>query len=218
MRNNPKVFKFPNGNTIEVYTIGELCYEVGRTPDTVRKWELSGILPPTCFRDKRGHRLYTQEQIDVIRLCAEKSNLGQGRNSLLKFKRYVNKELKKLETKYIEYGGYINGEKKILVKKSKDLLKKEVKKNAHITRGNSKEQKVLKEGNPVSISEKINPYLSTVIGLNKGITKNMDNFESLRVDVWCSRPLAESVDPKDGYSEISDIIDEVLEEIVAEYI
>ncbi len=122
--NNPKLFSFPNGNTIEVYTIGELCYEVGRTPDAIRKWELSGILPPTCFRDSRGRRLYTQEQIDVIRLCAEKSKLGQGRNSLLRFKRYVSKELKKLEAKYIEYGGYKNGEKKDTSQKVKRPVEK----------------------------------------------------------------------------------------------
>ncbi len=107
--------------------------------------------------------------------------------------------------------------KKIPVRKSKDLLKKEIKKNVHITKGNSKEQKVLKEGKPVSISEKINPHSPVIIGLNKGVTKNMDNFESLRIDVWFSTPLAKGVDPKDGYSEISDIIDDVLEEMVAEY-
>ncbi len=107
--------------------------------------------------------------------------------------------------------------KKIPVRKSKDLLKKEIEKNIHITRGNSKERKVLKESNPVSISKKINPHSPVIIGLNKGVTKNMDNFESLRIDVWFSTPLAEGVDPKDGYSEISDIIDDILEEMVAEY-
>ncbi len=122
--NNSKIFNFPNGNTIEVYTIGELCYEVGRTPDAVRKWELSGILPPTCFRDSRGRRIYTQEQIDVIRICAEKSKLGQGRNSLLRFKRYVSKELKKLEAQYIEYGGYTGDEKKDCNRKTKRPDKK----------------------------------------------------------------------------------------------
>lgn len=107
--------------------------------------------------------------------------------------------------------------KKIPVRKSKDLLKKEIKENTQVTRGTSKEQKVLKEGNPVSISEKINHHSPIIIGLNKGVTKNMDNFESLRIDVWFSTPLAEGIDPKDGYSEISDIIDDVLEEMVAEY-
>ncbi len=107
--------------------------------------------------------------------------------------------------------------KKIVIGKPKDLIKKAIKGNAYVTKGNSKEQKIIKEGNPVSVSEKINPHSSAVIGLNKGITKNMDNFESLRIDVWFSTQLAKGVEPKDGYSEISDIIDEVLEEMVAEY-
>ena len=102
----PREFKFPNGKTIEVYSISELCSELGRTPDTVRKWELAGVLPPTCFRDARGHRLYTLEQIDTIRSCAEKVNLSQGRNSLQYFRKAVRKALKELEDKYIVYGGY----------------------------------------------------------------------------------------------------------------
>lgn len=102
----PKEFKFPNGVIIEVYTIGMLAHELGRTHDAIRKWELSGVLPPTSFRDKRGHRLYTLEQIDAIRDCAERSHLAQGRCSMMTFGRRVRKVLKELENKYIEMGGY----------------------------------------------------------------------------------------------------------------
>ena len=114
-KRNPRHFKFPNGNTIEVYTMGELASELGRTPDAIRKWELSGVLPPTCFRDSRGHRLYTQEQIDAIRTCAEKSKISQGRSSLATFKSRVHKSLKELEEKYIILGGY-NNENKVTKK------------------------------------------------------------------------------------------------------
>ena len=103
----PRQFRFPNGNTVEVFTIGELATELGRTRDAIRKWELSGVLPPTCFRDSRGHRLYTQEQIDMIRLSAEESKLSAGRNSLRTFSAKVHRRLKELEDKYKILGGYV---------------------------------------------------------------------------------------------------------------
>lgn len=106
----PRLFRFPNGNTVEVFTIGELAEELGRTRDAIRKWELSGVLPPTCFRDNRGHRLYTQEQIDAIRLCAEKSRLSAGRSSLRTFGARVRRELGRLEEKYKIIGGYNTNE------------------------------------------------------------------------------------------------------------
>lgn len=102
----PLEFKFPNGTTIEVFTISVLAFEMGRTIQVIRKWEISGTLPPTCFRDKRGRRLYTAEQIDTIRECAEKSHLAQGKCSIISFSRRVKKAMKKLEKKYIEMGGY----------------------------------------------------------------------------------------------------------------
>lgn len=67
-----------NGETIELFYIEKLASELGRTPQTIRKWEVSGILPKPIFRDKLGRRLYSQEQIDVIVACAEKSNVRQG--------------------------------------------------------------------------------------------------------------------------------------------
>lgn len=102
--------------------------------------------------------------------------------------------------------------------KNKSLLKQQAKDNAQVTKGASKNQIVLKEGNCCSISDKIVPHTPAVIGINKGVTKNMDNYESLRVDVWCSTPLEEGLSIEEGYSELNEVIDEVLTEIVSEYL
>lgn len=74
---NKQVFNL-NGEEIELFYIERLATELGRTPQTIRKWEVSGILPKPIFRDKMGRRLYSQEQIDVIVECAEKSNVRIG--------------------------------------------------------------------------------------------------------------------------------------------
>lgn len=67
-----------NGKEVKLYYIERLASELGRTPQTIRKWEVSGILPKPIFRDKLGRRLYSQEQIDTIVECAEKSYVRQG--------------------------------------------------------------------------------------------------------------------------------------------
>lgn len=67
-----------NGEEIELFYVDRLASELGRTPQTIRKWEVSGILPKPIFKDKNNRRLYSQEQIDAIVDCAEQSNVRQG--------------------------------------------------------------------------------------------------------------------------------------------
>ena len=67
-----------NGEELELFYVDRLASELGRTPQTIRKWEVSGILPKPIFKDKNNRRLYSQEQIDAIVECAEKSNVRQG--------------------------------------------------------------------------------------------------------------------------------------------
>lgn len=68
----------PNGKTIDLFYIGTLAAALGRTTQTVRKWEVGGILPDSCFRDGMGKRLYSQEQIDAIVKIAEECQIRQG--------------------------------------------------------------------------------------------------------------------------------------------
>lgn len=69
----------PNGNSVELYSIGELAFRLGRATDTVRKWEIGGIIPPTCFHDRNGCRMYTLEQINLIVDTATECRILQGR-------------------------------------------------------------------------------------------------------------------------------------------
>lgn len=90
------------GEELELFYIDTLASELGRTPQTIRKWEVSGILPRPIFKDSMGRRLYSQEQIDVIVACAEKSNVRQGYSvANTNFSVRVHEALKELNKKYI---------------------------------------------------------------------------------------------------------------------
>lgn len=91
-----------NGEEVNLFYIDRLASELGRTPQTIRKWEVSGILPKPIFRDKLGRRLYSLEQIDTIVECAEKSNVRQGYSvANTNFSVRVHNALNELNKKYI---------------------------------------------------------------------------------------------------------------------
>lgn len=100
-------------------------------------------------------------------------------------------------------------------KVSKKSLKEKAETNARVTRGTSKEQEVLKEGVPNDYSNK---RKDNVVGMSLGITKNMDNYESLRVDCWLQDVIEEGETKKQAFNRINKILDEVLQETVQAYI
>ena len=65
------------GRSTTLYNIGVVAEAIGRTSQTIRKWEVGGVIPPTPFRQK-GKRLYSKEHIDVIVKCAEQAKIMQG--------------------------------------------------------------------------------------------------------------------------------------------
>ena len=67
----------PTGVHTKLYNIQVLAEELGRTPQTIRKWEIGGVIPPTPFKEN-GRRLYSKEHIDAIVKCAETSHIKQG--------------------------------------------------------------------------------------------------------------------------------------------
>jgi predicted site-specific integrase-resolvase len=67
-----------NGVEVELFYIGVLAESLGRSSQTVRKWEISGLLPPPIFRDKSNRRMYSKEQIDTIVQVAEDCHVRQG--------------------------------------------------------------------------------------------------------------------------------------------
>lgn len=51
----------------EFVSIGHLALEIGVEPSTVRRWELTDVIPRAEFRSDGGHRLYSADQIDAIK-------------------------------------------------------------------------------------------------------------------------------------------------------
>ena len=100
-----KSFKLPNDESIELYYIGTLANALGRSTNAIRKWEIAGVIPDPCFKDEKGRRLYSQEQIDVIVQCAERAKIKQGLSiANTSFSTWVHKELAVLREKYSKGG------------------------------------------------------------------------------------------------------------------
>lgn len=95
-----------NGKEIELFYIRALAYALGRSEQTIRKWEISGVLPNTCFRDKYQRRMYTQEQIDIIVKIAEECKIKQGLSiANTSFSHKVHKALAEHNKIYMKRGG-----------------------------------------------------------------------------------------------------------------
>ena len=99
-----KTVMLPCGDKVTLFYIGALAYALGRTVPTVRKWEISGALPDSCFKDKStGRRMYTQEQIDIIVKIAEKTGISQGRAiANTSFSKQCFKELSDIRNRYMK--------------------------------------------------------------------------------------------------------------------
>ena len=103
--------------------------------------------------------------------------------------------------------------------KSKELkksLSERAEENARVTRGTSKDQTVLKSGKPNDHSPK---HLGSapVVGVSIGSTLNMENYESLRVDVWLSAPVEDGETIQQAYQRVTKTVDETLQEIIQQY-
>ena len=93
--------------------------------------------------------------------------------------------------------------------------KENARKNTTVSRKVGRDEvTVIKAGTPLDHSVKHDSYEGTKFGMSKGITKNMDNYESLRVDVWLTSEVFEGESIKEAYARVEEIIDEVLEEAV----
>ena len=99
-----------------------------------------------------------------------------------------------------------------MLKTKQDVkLKKQAVANMQITRN----KEVEKPGIPLDHSVKHGvPMQSRSVGISKGITRNMGDFESLRVDVWLTDFVQEGETQEEALSRIEQIVDEALEESV----
>ena len=98
----------------------------------------------------------------------------------------------------------------------KKSLKEIASDNTQVTKGTSKNQEVLKDGTPNDHSIK---HLSTkIVGASLGITKNMDNYESLRVDCWLTDTVADNETVEQAYERILGVIDKTMQDTVSSYL
>lgn len=104
------------------------------------------------------------------------------------------------------------------LRKSKKSLKEKAFDNARVTIGTSKEQETLKEGIPCEHSKK-HLTEAPIVGVSVGVTKNMDNYESLRADVWLTDNVHEGYETvNQAYERVSKIVEDTLTKIIEEYI
>ena len=89
----------PTGEKTVLSNIGVVANAIGRTSQTVRKWEVAGIIPPSPF--KQGNkRLYAQEHVDILVEGVEKYHVCMGQAISPYFKRFVYKEFQKINDKF----------------------------------------------------------------------------------------------------------------------
>ena len=60
-----------------IYSIGEAAHMVGVTPKTLRVWDKEGRIKP-AQRVMNGARLYTDEDIDLMRVVVAATNRVRG--------------------------------------------------------------------------------------------------------------------------------------------
>lgn len=94
-------------------------------------------------------------------------------------------------------------------------LKAKATTNATVSKGNSKKgYETLKEGTPLDHTVKSEVNAGQKFGLSKGITKNMGDYESLRVECWLTDDVQKDETPKEAFHRVNKVLDEVIEEIV----
>ena len=95
-------------------------------------------------------------------------------------------------------------------------LREKAKDNSRVTRGTSKEQETLKGGVPNDHTRKLITD-TPMVGVSVGSTLNMDNYESLRVDVWLSDTVKEGETVETAYKRVIETVSSTLEEVIKIY-
>ena len=102
--------------------------------------------------------------------------------------------------------------------------KKTLDTNTNIVHKSSEGTTVVKKGVPLDHEAKHNSHKcscssdSPIVGVSLGITKNMDNYESLRVDCWISDKLQGDETKEEALNRLTGIVEKHLEEVVLNYI
>ena len=102
------------------------------------------------------------------------------------------------------------------LKRNKGLAKK-AEDNTTIQKKSGGEVETIKSGTPLDHSSKHDPKSGPIVGMSKGVTKHMDNYESLRVDCWLTDTVEDNETVEQAYERIIGQVDKVLQDTVNSY-
>ena len=116
----------------------------------------------------------------------------------------------------------LSSQMKKLKSQQVEQLQAQARENTTVSKGSKREgYQTVKAGKPLdhevkqkTAKSKNDYFVGQTFGISKGVTKNMDNYESLRVDCWLSDVVQEGESVQEAFARVEAIIDEVLEESV----
>lgn len=118
--------------------------------------------------------------------------------------------------------------KKILsasMKKAKSLQKQvdSAKKNTTVVKKVAREEpELIKAGTPKDHSLKHDPQepaksRSSVVGASLGVTLNMDNYESVRIDCWLTDEVNENETKEEAFARVLAVVEKQVHEVASNY-
>jgi hypothetical protein len=118
----------------------------------------------------------------------------------------------------------------------KELLKQKVQKNTTITKKSSEEGEVsVKQGTPLdhrlkhhsqqksagevkkALSDPVTNSELPIVGVSLGVTRNMDNYESLRIDCWVTDCVKPGETKEQALDRLSDLVKVHLEKEASKF-
>lgn len=101
-----------------------------------------------------------------------------------------------------------SGKTKISGKKTVSRLEKKAEKNTTVALMEGKKVKeVLKQGNPAPDTKSLQSSNIRIAGLSKGVTLNMGDYQSLRIDVWLTEFVQDGEDHSEVLNSLGSVID-----------
>ena len=102
------------------------------------------------------------------------------------------------------------------------IISKDPKTNATVVKGTKANPNVIKEEDPLdhAVKHGEKKFPTKTVGINVGVTLNMGDYESLRVDVWCTDEVRPDETHEDAMERVSSLararLDIEIEEIRGE--
>lgn len=77
------------GQEVLAYSLGQVGARVGKSADTIKRWEKQGIIPASFCRSDGNHRLYTTHELNCLEHAIKAFDVKQGNQINIGFKAMV---------------------------------------------------------------------------------------------------------------------------------